>query len=120
MNINRMLELLSTDSSPLSLPDCKENSMPKKFLKVPKDKDTRILFESEMKLHEFDVLYQKWFWDGITAESIIFSSDEITHLDDNDILAKVRCSDIVNQESQLTIKHSESGFTFINFNFESD
>ncbi len=84
------------------------------------DEDTSVLFASEMKLDEYDILYQKWFWEGTTAESIIFSSDDINHLDDCDILAKVRSSDIVKPESQMTIKHSEKGFTFMNFNFEAE
>ena len=41
-----------------------------KFGKAPAEDDTTILLETEVKLGIYDVLYQKWRWDGIVAESI--------------------------------------------------
>ena len=35
--------------------------MSNKFSSVPKERDTKILFQLEAKLGELDVLYQKWF-----------------------------------------------------------
>ena len=48
--------------------------MSKKFDAVPVGNDTKIIFQLEAKLGEYDVLYQKWFWSGITAENIIFAN----------------------------------------------
>ena len=63
--------------------------MNKKFEKVSLEKSTQIIFQTEAELGEYEVLYQKWYWDGVNAESIIFSSEDIsttqiyTHLDYN-------------------------------------
>ena len=94
--------------------------MSDKFKNVPVDADTNILFSTEANLGEYDVLYQKWSWDGIIAESVIFVSEDVAELSDAEIEAEVRTLPLVEEESQMTIKRAESGFTFANFNFEAE
>ena len=53
-----------------------------KFKQVPIDEDTEILYREEKKLGQYDVLYEKWNWDGVIAESIIFANEDIDNLDD--------------------------------------
>jgi hypothetical protein len=91
-----------------------------KFNSVPIEVDTKIINSEEVKINEFDALHQKWFWDGIYAESLIFVSNEINHLNDDDLKLMLIQSRFVNKETQITIDHSDSGFTFLNFNFETD
>lgn len=93
--------------------------MANKFDKVPVEEDTKIIFQQEAKFGKYDVLYQKWFWDGITAESVIFANEDIAGLDEEIITKEVKSSPLVNKDSQLTFKRSDSGFTFVNFNFET-
>jgi hypothetical protein len=94
--------------------------MTNKFESVPVDKGTQIIFQVEAELGEYEVLYQKWYWDGVTAESIIFSSKDVSNLNNNEIETEVRESPLVKEDSKITIKRSESGFTFVNFNFETE
>lgn len=91
-----------------------------KFDNVPVEADTAILFQHEVKLGGYDVLYQKWVWDGVTAESIIFTNDDTIGLEDHEIEAEVRLSPLVNKNEDMTLKRSESGFTFVNFNFQTE
>jgi len=91
-----------------------------KFEQVPVEEDTRILFRTEATLGKFDILYEKWFWGGITAESIIFVSEDVADLEDCEIEDEVKTSPLVNKGSSITLKRSKSGFTFVNFNFHSD
>ena len=93
--------------------------MSKKFDGVPVEKDTRILFRLETRLDKFDVLYEKWSWEGILAESIIFANDDISGMTDEEIEQEVRKSPLVKEESEVLIKRSVKGFTFANFNFEA-
>ncbi len=88
-----------------------------KFANIPVERDTRILYQKEFKFGEFEVRYENWLWDGIEAESIIFSNDDIGDLTDQEIEALVRTSPIVKEGSALTLKRT-SDFTFVNFNFE--
>ena len=89
-----------------------------KFDSVPVEEDTTILFSRVAKLGEFEILYQKWYWDGITAVSVIFISDDVQKMSDHALEQEVRNSKIVDTGSQVTIKRSDTGFTFVNFNFE--
>jgi len=91
-----------------------------KFDKVPVEADTKIIFQQEAKLAEYDVLYQKWIWGGIAAESIILSNQDIAEVDEETIIAEVKSSPLVNQDSEITFTRSDSGYTFINFNFDDD
>ncbi len=90
-----------------------------RFNNVPVEADTEILFEQEAKFGDYDVLYQKWVYDGITAESIIFSNDDVLKLSDEKIKAEVKESPLIKDGSSITLKRSDSGFTFVNFNFET-
>ena len=92
--------------------------MCEKFNSVPVEDDTKIIFQLECSFGKYDVLYQKWFWDGIMAESIIFDGEDVSELNDKEIEAELRESPLIKTNSSITIKRSESGFTFVNFNFE--
>ena len=93
--------------------------MSKKFDGVPVDEDTKILFRLEAKLGEFDILYEKWSFEGVTAESFIFANDDISGMTDEEIEQEVRKSPLVKEGSQILIKRLGVGFTFANFNFET-
>jgi len=90
-----------------------------KFADVSTDSDTKILFRQASKFGELDVLYEKWIWDGIQAESLIFANSDIA---DRSLVAleqEVRESPLVREKSSITVK-SSAGFTYFNFNFETD
>lgn len=93
--------------------------MMSKFANVPVEDDTTILFEQEVKLGEIDILYQKWVWDGITAESMIFLAVDVADLDDEALKKEVCMSPLVKDHNSLTISHSDSGYVFVNFNSSS-
>ena len=59
--------------------------MNNKFNAVPIEKGTNILFELNATLDDYDVLYQMWSWDGVTAESFIFLSSDIADLTNNEV-----------------------------------
>jgi hypothetical protein len=89
-----------------------------KFSGVTVENDTKILLRKEAKLGKYDVLYEKWSWDGIYAESIIFDNKDVDGLNEEELKKEVRVSPLVKPDSSFTIKKLESGFTFVNFNFE--
>ena len=93
--------------------------MSKKFDGVPVEEDTRIRYRKEVRLGKFDVLYEKWCWEGILAESLIFANDDVSRMTDEEIEDEVRKSPLVKNGSQMKIKRSDLGFTFVNFNFEA-
>ena len=89
------------------------------FDKVPVDRDTKITFHEQVILGAYEVLHQKWTWDGISAESIIFIEDEVSELTDQEVKHIVFVSPLNKNTSSMTLKRGESGFVFVNFNFES-
>jgi len=93
--------------------------MSDKFDTVPVEEDTQILASLKANLGEFEILYQKWFWDGITAESFIFLSEAVQQMSDKELEVEARTSPAIKADSEITIQRSDSGFTFVNFNFEA-
>jgi hypothetical protein len=87
-----------------------------KFKNLPVEEDTKIIFSSPMRWGELDIVYEKWVWDGITAESIIFLTEDVSTLDDAALEADIRNGPLVKADSQITIKRTDK-FTFVNFNF---
>ena len=92
--------------------------MNEKFNDIPMDKDTKILFSSPMKWGDLDIVYQKWNWEGIAAESIIFLNEDVKEMSDESLETDVRDGPLVREDSQMTIKRGDD-FTFVNFNFVS-
>lgn len=91
-----------------------------KFAKVPVEDDTKILVQHVSRLGDYEVLYQKWFWDGITAESLIFANEDIASFEEQEITEYVAASPLLKEGSAVTFKRSDTGFTFVNFNFETE
>ena len=88
-----------------------------KFYNIPKDKETKIIFSSPMRWGELDIVYEKWKFEGITAESIIFWTNDVKDMTDEALEADVRNGTLVKKISKVTIKRGED-FTFVNFNFK--
>ena len=51
-----------------------------KFKNVPVEEDTTIKFRSVTKFENIDALHEGWYWEGVTAESLIFTDEDITHI----------------------------------------
>jgi hypothetical protein len=94
--------------------------MNNKFSAVPIEKGTNILFELNATLEDYDVLYQMWSWDGVTAESFIFLSLDIADLTDDEVKTLAKSSPMIKTDSDLTMNRHEESYTFINFNFKAD
>lgn len=93
--------------------------MSTKFDAVTIEEDTKVLFQTTANFGEYEVLYQKWRWEGITAESIIFVTDDIAEIGDENLLEEIKASPLVQGDSQVTVSRSDAGYTFFNFNFVS-
>lgn len=89
-----------------------------KFKEIPVDKETKILLNANETLNDLDVLYQKWFWDGITAESFIFLNHDITAISEEETVKMVQNSPRMDNGSQTTYKKGAL-YTFVNFNFKT-
>ena len=94
--------------------------MPGKFDTVPIEPDTKLLSQREGSIGDINALYQQWCWDGVTAESIIFTNEDVANLSDSELEDEVRSSGLVKPDSEITLKRDQEGFTFANFNFESE
>ena len=97
-----------------------ENTLSNKFDAVPIENGTNILFQLNATLDNYDVLYQMWSWDGVTAERFIFLSLDITDLTDDEVKTLAKSSPMIKSDSDLTMVRYENGYTFISFNFKAD
>lgn len=90
-----------------------------KFADVPIEPDTRILSRSLGAIDDLDALHQRWNWEGVVGESLIFVSEEVEGLGDEELRQLARGSSLAEDGTDFTIKRSQAGFTFVNFNFHS-
>jgi|26BtaG_2_1085354.scaffolds.fasta_scaffold03372_5 hypothetical protein len=94
--------------------------MTEKFKDLPVEEGTQIITSVKANIEQYDVVYQKWHWDGIMAESVIFFNDDIAELTEEQIKNEVAlCTALVKENSQMTYKKGEK-YTFVNFNFVYD
>ena len=81
----------------------KENPMSGKFDAVPVESDTVIIVSLEVKLDEYDILYQKWYWENIYAESFIFSTADVAIMSDEELETFARSSPMIKLESSVIV-----------------
>ena len=93
--------------------------MIEKFKNLPVDEDTIIYSTEIKKIDEYDVAYQKWSWEAIYGESIIFLNDDVQSLEREDVLELIKRADFVKFISTKTYKKGEV-YTFVNFNFKAN
>lgn len=91
-----------------------------KFRNITADEDTVITSSIECKYGEYDVLYQQWIWDGITAASLIFCNVDILDTTIEELIDNVRNSPLVTDSSKEITQKVGNEYTFINFNFSME
>lgn len=88
-----------------------------KFHDVPVEPDTRVLSRKPCAVEGYQALHERWVWDGIKGETLIFVSADVSQLGDEDLRRLLAGSELFEADSQVTIKRSDSEYTFVNFNF---
>ena len=86
-------------------------------MNVPNDEDTTIEFSRTVDIDGVEAIYQKWRWDGILAESLIFSTDKFSKINRDDILQLAFKSGLIDDIKKITYEDKNNGFIFVNFNF---
>lgn len=94
--------------------------IPPKFAGLKTDPETKVFLRAAAELDGYGVVYEKWCWEHINAESIIFIESEVAHLSDEQLEALVRSSPIVAPGIKMTISRTGCGYCSVNFNFTID
>ena len=89
-----------------------------KFKNIKTDEDTRIIFRKEIKINGLEAVHEKWNWDGIIAESLIFVSVEVKEINEEMFQLILGANHYFSESSQITLKRLDE-FTFVNFNFQT-
>lgn len=93
--------------------------MSNKFKDVLVEPETEILLSKETKFDQYDVLFEIWSWDGIHGQSLVFLTEDIQELSEEEIRS-CQALPLIENDSGITVTQSDSPFTFVNFNFEVD
>lgn len=90
-----------------------------KFDDVPVEEDTIIKHSEVISIGGFDSLYQRWVWEGITAESLIFMETDVEDISDQGLVDIVNDAGMLKGDKATTIVRNSNGYTFLNMNFEN-
>lgn len=82
------------------------------------DSDTKIINTIGLNVGKYIVLHQKFLFDGIKGESLIFRTSDTLHLNKNQLieLSKQHLPNLIRNTSEATHSKKES-YIFLNFNF---
>ena len=80
------------------------------------DEGTRIVFRRPLTVSGLDAMHEKWVWEGIVGESVVFASDDVRTLGDRELEVVVCALPFCDGETGVTISRGEK-YTFVNFNF---
>lgn len=82
------------------------------------DEDTKILGAEYLKYDKYDLLLERWSFDGIRARSLVFLSEQIHDLSDAEVSALARTTLKLPEDAQTTFKRKDD-FTYFNFDFKA-
>jgi hypothetical protein len=95
-------------------------SMTGKFDQLPQDQGRTILSQRETRVGDLKALHQRWSWDGITAESLVFRSEDVAHLADEEVVRRLVSHPGYRLGAEVSLTRLDSGYTFANFNARCD
>lgn len=84
--------------------------------KPPLEEDTCLKICRQIQINDYPAWYQKWAWDGIVGESVIFPAPSVRTLDDAALKALVVEAGYADADSRFTFARRDE-WTFVNFNF---
>ena len=89
-----------------------------KFANVGEEEDTKILLRKTIEVEGYPALYERWSWEGIHAETLVFDEVDVGHLNDAE-LRKVALASQNHDGNAVTTTRNRDGYAFVNFNFRS-
>lgn len=81
--------------------------------------NVNVLIEESVHLATCKGLYQKWSWDCISGESVLFEKKGTAAMSDDDLIQEVIDGYKVVDSSTLTVSYKNDGLRCVNFNFKS-
>lgn len=89
--------------------------MASRFSSVPQETGVTIIFEQEITLGGYQVLYQKWHTEHIASDGVIFVNGDIVEMSDLQLEELVRTSPLLQEGTEVALKRSKC-FTTVSFN----
>lgn len=88
------------------------------FSNLPTQTDTTILFQYQGVFDDMPVCYRTWRNKDIQAESMIFKCKDLNGQKDQDLLQKIKASNLANHSKTIAISRQNPDFVVVNFNFQ--
>jgi 5'(3')-deoxyribonucleotidase len=89
-----------------------------KFKALPEEKESLTTLREFIKIGNLRLLHEKWCWEGVNGETLIFDQKDVTQLNRDNLTKIVRVSGLVKDEGLIEINDKTPGFIFANFNGE--
>ncbi len=83
------------------------------------DPETRLESRRKLELDGLACVHEKWSWDGVVGETLVFRESDVGQHDDAALEALARRSGCVELGSAVTMTRDRDGYAFVNFNFRS-
>lgn len=91
----------------------------KRLKERPVEEDTKIIVEKLVDLGEFMALYEKWFWEGVTASSIICLEEDAMKFGEKKLVEYIFKMMQLPVDPKYTYS-TKNGYVYVNFGFETD
>ncbi len=85
-----------------------------KFKDVPVEKETKVISRKIIKLDTLEAQHEKWRWDGITAQSIVFAEADIKDQTEEQLIILIKANIELAENADITISRDRNGFAFFN------
>lgn len=85
------------------------------WIDIPLEPDTTLLEEVPVRLDGYDLLYQRWNWDGLPGESLILRENQVEAVTDEQLHQLGLDKGLMPAEASTTITRPRQGYAFLNY-----
>lgn len=114
-----VIHFLEPDDELVGIKILSISKLDKKFENVPVEEDTTVLASLNLKFFDIDAHYEKWFFDGIYGETLVFLNDDIKDFTHDALKKELIESTMAEADGKITVERTGE-FSFFNFNFKHD
>lgn len=90
-----------------------------KLLKRPVEEDTRIEKQVFVEFDEGIGLYEKWYWSGVSANSVILLAETVEKINQQDLIVSLFRQMQLDEKMRYTTSLSGDYF-YLNFGFKTE
>ena len=78
----------------------------------------KIHSRDRITIGEYEALHEKWLWEGMQGESLVFCFHDVATLSDDEVERVARSSDVIGPGCHVLVERGDPDFVLVSFHVQ--